>query len=260
VLDAIVQETVGRGALAGLLAGLLAVGLIAWALTGVGVGVAIFRGVRLARRARRRVVPGRSAVICGALLWCAPIVLGSAFLCWPIEHAAPAHADMDPALAELLSPAPTPASRPHAQAGTLLARLPRQSRTTGWRLAAEPIYLPADRLHEKINGRDASFLAHGVIGMAHQRWIDPNDAQSTLDIEVYDMGAPAGAKAKYTEERPHASQSESVGQAGYAVASSVFARQGRYYLRIISGAEGTRCRQAALALARAVCAAVRAKP
>ncbi len=97
-----------------------------------------------------------------------------------------------------------------------------------------------DNLYVKINGREGYFKALGFERLYAASITLDEDAQTAVDIELYDLGTAANALGAYSGERPDEILPV-VGNSGmmHIDRNAFFMTQGRYYLRALGSQESS---------------------
>lgn len=105
----------------------------------------------------------------------------------------------------------------------------------GWR-EGEVSRFGADDLYVKINGRADFFLSKGFRSLTFVGLED--DANRSIDLELYDMGSSQNALGAFSAERPEGAEVISSGAAQhYAARNALFLATGNYYARVIGSDE-----------------------
>jgi hypothetical protein len=99
-----------------------------------------------------------------------------------------------------------------------------------------------DDLYKKIDGRAELYLTAGVVGMRCQRLAERAQADSWMEVFVYDMGAPDNAFTVFSKQRRPGVQELS--ELAYQTANSLHFAHGKYYVEIVAGAPSESIRQA----------------
>lgn len=160
----------------------------------------------------------RAGFVIGALL--AAI---AAWVAWRGRHPDPA-LFADP---QTLLPAGTP----------VVARgaLPAALAAPGWS-EGPPARFTADTLYEKIDGRADFFLARGFRALTFVTLTGAGGA--SVDVELYDLGAPENALGALTGEKaPQTRAEQRNGSTAYIARNALFAARGAYYMRAIGSDE-----------------------
>jgi Family of unknown function (DUF6599) len=129
---------------------------------------------------------------------------------------------------DLLDPGSVPVER---------GPLPEALAAPGWvegKLAAFDI----DNLYEKINGRAGYFKSKGFVGLLYLPLSRDGVSDDTIDLEVYDMGAPENAHGAYVGEKPDTiTSTEADGGVWHKDRNALYLARGRYYVRAIGARE-----------------------
>lgn len=120
----------------------------------------------------------------------------------------------------------------------------------GWRVPAKIERFTHDSLYVKIDGRADAYLKFDVVGLTFGRYYHEGDAERTVDVYWYDMGAPANALGMYQSEESPEATPVSIGQAAYQVGGAVFFCQGSSYVQVIPAGLTDADVRAALSIAK----------
>lgn len=128
-----------------------------------------------------------------------------------------------------------------SQSGTLAPAdrgpLPAQLAAIGWR-ESPPTQFDADNLYEKINGREGYYKSHGFEQLYCLTIVSDASAQSTIDIELYDLGTAANALGAYSGEKsPDTKADASDAGLMHIDRNALYLTRGKYYLRAIGSEE-----------------------
>lgn len=115
--------------------------------------------------------------------------------------------------------------------------LPTGLTAAGW-TEGEVSVFDSDNLYEKIDGREGFYKSFGFEMLYFTTVVSESDAQTAIDIELYDLGNPANALGAYSGERG-ADVTPEVGESGlmHIDRNALMMTQGRYYLRALGSAE-----------------------
>ena len=95
-----------------------------------------------------------------------------------------------------------------------------------------------DNLYVKINGREGFYKSVGFEMLSFVSIVSDDDAQTVVDIELYDLGSPANALGAYSAERsPGAKPEANEFGLGHIDRNALYLTRGRYYLRAIGSDE-----------------------
>ncbi len=97
-------------------------------------------------------------------------------------------------------------------------------------------YTP-DTLFEYINGAARMYLSYGFVELTHARYLHGEDANITIDLDIYDMGSKLGAYGIYTNGRPPDVDTQEWGSQGYRSGKIAVAWKGRLCIRAAGSAE-----------------------
>jgi hypothetical protein len=122
----------------------------------------------------------------------------------------------------------------------------------GWSAPTRVGHFTPENLYIEIDGRDAVYLQHGVVGLTVGTYRHDSDIDRTIDVYWYDMGKPANALAMYRSEEPPEATPVSIGRMGYQVGGAVFFCQGSSYVQVIASGLDDADAQAALNIAERV--------
>lgn len=102
----------------------------------------------------------------------------------------------------------------------------------GW--DAQPVIVyPADRVFEKIDGRDQTYQSFGLVCMANAIFDSPDGADG-VDLEIYDMGSPERALGVFAQQHrgPKAEYCDIEGAEATNLALQLAGWKDRFYIRI----------------------------
>jgi hypothetical protein len=128
-------------------------------------------------------------------------------------------------------------------------RLPPGSAVAGWTRQGEARSFTPKNLWEYIDGEADLFLAYGFAGLETAQYAKADDAERSITVDVYDMGAPLNAYGVFSSERGEGAKPVAVGAQGYAGDGLVAFWRGSYYVKIATMDTGDA--EAALSLAAA---------
>lgn len=145
-----------------------------------------------------------------------------------------------------------PAGLPEPAAEASAGALPLTS-PAGWPRGEIERY-DAGNLFEKIDGKDAAYLAYDVVGLEFASYADPADPTVYADVYLYDLGEPLNAFGVFRAQRTGDEAGVDLGEEGAGGGAALFARKGRHYLEVVGSgpAAGAEVR----ALAGAICDAL----
>ncbi|MCK4340510.1 MAG: hypothetical protein KAY37_02155 [Phycisphaerae bacterium] len=103
----------------------------------------------------------------------------------------------------------------------------------GWRAPQQVGRFTADNLYAKIDGRAEAYMKFHVVGLTFGRYHFERDAERTVDVYWYDLGAPANALGIYKSEEAPGARSVVLGRAGYQVGGAVFFCKGSSYVQVL---------------------------
>lgn len=142
-------------------------------------------------------------------------------------------------------PAPSAAPVPTADGPAVV--LPIEC--PGW-TAAAPQKWPAADMWEKINGRADAYLANECVQL---EFADYTKGELGLDLYVFQHSDAKQAFAMFRGEKSDEVEPAEIGQEGYFSGTSLFFRQGAFYIQIL-GVSGQETKDDVLTLAKAVVA------
>lgn len=151
-----------------------------------------------------------------------------------------------------------PASAPEGAASAKPARaavgpvLPPGLAAPGWR-AGNPSSFDSSNLYEKIDGRAEYFLTRGFRSLAFVTLSREGSAATTVDVELYDLGAPENALSALSGEKADGTKVEEAGGTSWYLArNALFLVRGRTYVRAIGSDEGAEVKAALAHLEKAL--------
>lgn len=103
----------------------------------------------------------------------------------------------------------------------------------GWNPPATVQHYAPDELYRKINGRDETYIQHGVVELVFTRYDHADDPARAIDVYYYDMDTPANAAAVFKAEAPPKTTSLNIGDESYAAGGAVFFRQAAAYIQLL---------------------------
>jgi hypothetical protein len=120
--------------------------------------------------------------------------------------------------------------------------VPGQLAVSGWS-EGEVSQFDYDNLYVKIDGREGYYKSFGFERLYFLSIVSNEDAQTAVDIELYDLGSPANAVGAYSGERsPGAKPTASESGLAHIDRNALYLTQGRYYLRAIGSEESPEIR------------------
>ncbi len=193
----------------------------------------------------------RWGLACGAVM-----LLITAWVMWRSRN------PLDPELfadgAELLKVAVVPGAV--AAGGADRGPLPKDLAAAGWR-EDKVAQFDAENLYVKINGRADYFKGFGFKRLFNVVVLNEKDAQVTVDVEMYDMGATANALGAYSGERAPTIKPE-VTDTGlhHFDRNALYLARGPYYIRVIGSDEGPVVTEKLRGLKETLVAGVKGEP
>jgi hypothetical protein len=98
----------------------------------------------------------------------------------------------------------------------------------------------SDNLFAKINGREGYYKSFGFERLYFLSLVSTEDAQTAVDIELYDLGNSANAVGAYAGERsPGVATTASESGLTHFDRNALYLTRGRYYLRAIGSEESS---------------------
>lgn len=122
----------------------------------------------------------------------------------------------------------------------------------GWTAGVEQRF-GADTLHDHIDGAAEIYLAFGVREVVSRRYHGPRGGEIVADL--FDMGSSRGAFGAFRFDA-RTGETAGIGRESELLGSNLAFWKDRYFVSIISFQDSAAARQAALALGRAVAAAI----
>lgn len=107
----------------------------------------------------------------------------------------------------------------------------------------------SENLYNKINGKAGLYLQSGFEKLTCQRFVNTTDAETWMEVFIYDMGSSRNAFAVYSVQRRQDAEPLISPMVGYQTSGAVFLLAGRYYIEIIGSAETNQLSEAMLAVA-----------
>jgi len=138
-------------------------------------------------------------------------------------------ANPDPALFEA-----APGMTRRGPADVARGVLPEGVAPSGWTEGGVATFGP-DNVYEKINGREGFYKSFGFVSLAFASYFDPEDETRAVDVEIYDLGAPANALGCLSAESGPDRPPEVMDGGLVRVESNArFLTRGRHYLRLVA--------------------------
>jgi ferredoxin len=131
---------------------------------------------------------------------------------------------------------------------------PASNAAAGWERTGEARTFEATRLWEYVDGDADKYVQAGVVKTLTSDYRFNGKTDATVD--VYVMGAPAGAKKIYDSERADGSQPLAMGDAGRYAKGSLTFRQGPYFVRVVAFEDSPEIAKGLTDLARALSARI----
>jgi hypothetical protein len=97
-------------------------------------------------------------------------------------------------------------------------------------------YTP-ETLFEYIDGAARMYLSYGFVGLTHARYRHGEEADLTIDLDIYDMGSKLGAYGIYSNGRPPQIEPQRWGSQGYRSGKIAVAWKERLYIRAAGSVE-----------------------
>jgi len=115
--------------------------------------------------------------------------------------------------------------------------IPDQLAVSGWSEGTVSQF-DNDNLYVKINGREGYYKSFGFERLYFLSIVLADDAQTAVDIELYDLGNPANAVGAYSGERsPDVVPAANESGLTHIDRNALYLTRGRYYLRAIGSEE-----------------------
>lgn len=107
-------------------------------------------------------------------------------------------------------------------------------------------------MYNKIDGRSELFMSYGVKGMTWVGLARQDDADTTIEVYVYDQGSTLSAFGVYGVERWQEAEPVKVGTEGYRSNADLFFRKGHYYVTLLGSDDNDVVRAAQQAMAEKI--------
>ncbi len=107
-----------------------------------------------------------------------------------------------------------------------------------------------ETLSDKIDGKAELYLAAGFLGLRCQRFGEPLDPQSWMEVFVYDMGTLYQAFAAYGSQKREEATPLDLTPFSYKTRNALFWVHGKYYVEIIASAASKAMMESMLAFGR----------
>lgn len=127
---------------------------------------------------------------------------------------------------------------------------PASGAVNGWQKTSDTRVFAAKDLYQYIDGDAEQYVSAGVVSTSTSDYKYQGQLEATMD--VFTMGAPAGAQKIFETGQTNDAKSVQLGDAGIAYSQSVIFRKGPYLVRIVAYESTPDAQQALLALAHAV--------
>ncbi len=150
-----------------------------------------------------------------------------------------------------------PAKSADARAGEAAIPLSNYLPTELTALSAAEAFGP-DTLSDKIDGKAELYLDSGFVSLHCQRFAYASDANTWIEVFVYDMGALRNAYAVYSAQRREDAKDLALGAYGYRTANSLFFVRGNYYVELVASTDGEKTMSDLEAFARGLAGDIRA--
>jgi hypothetical protein len=148
---------------------------------------------------------------------------------------------------------PSPAAVSRGEQAKLMALLPEAGLFGG--AASRPAQFYSADLYKYLDGGADAYLRAGFAALIHREYKAP-DADFTADI--YDMGDPAHAFARYAAERPPECRKIELGNGGYVDEGLLNFVDGPYYVKLLAFGEAGKTAAALEKAARGISARIAA--
>jgi hypothetical protein len=133
---------------------------------------------------------------------------------------------------------------------TKVNAFPASGAVTGWEKTSDTRVFAAKDLYQYIDGDAEQYISAGVVSTSTSDYKYQGQLEATVD--VFTMGAPAGAQKIFETGQTSDAKTVQLGDAGLAYSQSVIFRKGTYLVRIVAYESTPEAQQALLALAHAV--------
>jgi len=113
----------------------------------------------------------------------------------------------------------------------------------GWTALGPPDFFSADTLYEKIDGRAELYLPAGFQSLECGRFGKPDNPESAIEVDLYDMGSPRAAYSVFSLQQREDAEAQDFARFAYLAENALFFCHGRYYAEIISGSAAAPIRE-----------------
>ncbi|MGQ9619036.1 MAG: DUF6599 family protein [Candidatus Aminicenantia bacterium] len=128
--------------------------------------------------------------------------------------------------------------------------------STGWKLSEPPKLFTPEKLYEHINGAAEAYFSFGFKELLVAYFWKDN---SSLTLEIYNMGNPMNAFGIYSIERSPFYEFIEIGNHGYTDGENLFFIIGSYYIKILCNECGENSLPEILSFAKGITEKVQAK-
>ena len=134
------------------------------------------------------------------------------------------------------------------------AWLPAAAGGATWGLDGKPKVYAKGQVHELLDGGADAFTDAGLERLLHVRMKDASGALTAVEIMLMDMASPGQAKALLAKEKPSDGKPASLGDQGFASATTITFVKGRFFVNVSAMPQGNQKTADIQAVARAVLA------
>ena len=142
-----------------------------------------------------------------------------------------------------------------APSSAITALPPGDGTPDGWSRSGEASLYEGGALFEYVNGGADAYHDRGFERLVAQLY-SMGDAE--VQLEIYDMGSPAGARAIFEEITTGMDTTNKLGEGSTRDSYQISFHQGRYYVSVMAFSSGGETEDAMAAIARSVDSAIQA--
>ena len=142
-----------------------------------------------------------------------------------------------------------------APSSAITALSPGDGTPDGWSRSGEPSLYEGGALFEYVNGGADAYHDRGFERLLAQLY---SKGDSDVQLEIYDMGSPAGAGAIFAENASGMETATDFGEGSTRDAYQISFHRGRYYVSVMAFSSGSETEDAMAAIARSVDSAIQA--
>lgn len=151
--------------------------------------------------------------------------------------------------------APKPGEKPAAVA-VKQELLADNLAAAGWKPTGPVERFSAEKMYEKIDGKDEVYLAYDAAQLTCRSWTAPGGANRFIEVYVYDVKAPVNAFGLFLTLRPKESEPIELGRQGCRAKGSLYFWKSKIYVEVMVADEQADTLAGAQTLAQALAQAI----